>query len=144
MLAVALAGAFSRIVEEVDLAVGPAEEQEAASADVAGLGKNHGECEADRDRRIHGVAALLHDRDAHLGCFGLQRGHHRLGRVHRMHPIAGPSLGANSQNKQQPQQLGSQFHLIKAGECESKPLKCVQRKQSWSHRRETLRLVRGA
>ncbi len=96
-----LGGGFLAIVEEVDLAVGPAKEQEAASADVAGLGKHYGKGEADCDCRVYGVAALSHDRNAGLGCVGLQRSYHGLGRMHRMHPIAGPSLGATSQNKQQ-------------------------------------------
>ncbi len=85
----------------MDLAIGPPKEQEATSADIASLGEYYGQCEADRDCGIDRIAALLHDRDAHLGCVRLQRSHHRLRRVHRMHPIAGPGLGANSQNKQQ-------------------------------------------
>ncbi len=102
-------GRFLAVVEEVHLAVGPAEEQEAASADVAGLWKHHREGESDRHRGVDGVAALPHDRGSRLGRLGLQRGHHCLRRMHRMHPIAGEGLSAKSQRKYQHAVVGVLF-----------------------------------
>src|ERR1039457_4586681 len=106
---------FLAEVEEVYLAIGPAKEQEAASTDVACLGKHHGKGEADGNRGVYCVAALPHDCDARLGCLGLQGGHHGLRRMHRMHSVAGESLGAKSQRKYHLQQLASQLHKDEGG-----------------------------
>ena len=98
---------FLAEVEEVDLAVGAAEEQKAATADIARLGKHHSERETDGDGRIYGIAALLHDRDSRLGRIRLHRGHHGLRRMHGVHPIAGDSRDAQRQRDYRVQKLAS-------------------------------------
>ena len=66
------------IVEEVHLAVGPAEEQESASADIAGFGIDDLQREADRDGCVDSVAARLQNFDAHLRRLRLHRRHHAM------------------------------------------------------------------
>ena len=82
------------IVEEVDFAIGAAEEHEASAADVAGLGIDDLQREADGDGGIDGVAALLHDRDARPSeASGCTVATMRLGRMRRMHHVSGEHAG---------------------------------------------------
>jgi hypothetical protein len=73
MLAVAAAG-----VDEVGVTGLHADEHEASAADVAGLGEDDGEREADRDGRVHGIAAGLQDLDAGVGGVVVDADHHRV------------------------------------------------------------------
>ena len=82
-------GRLLTIVEKVHFAVGTSEEHEAASADVARLGIDNLQREADGDSRVHRVAALLQDRNAGLRGLRVHRGHHRFGRMRGMHDVAG-------------------------------------------------------
>ena len=63
------------------------DEHEAAAAEIAGLRQRHREREADRDRRIDGVAAALQDIDADIGRERLLARHHPVRGVDRMHPV---------------------------------------------------------
>ncbi len=102
-------GSFLAVVEKMDLAVRPAEEQESAAADVAGLGIDDRQGEADRDRRVDCVAALLHDGDAHLGSLRMHRRNHGFGSMDRTHGTAAHEVNGEGDD-QKHGQWKAQFH----------------------------------
>ena len=62
----------------VSLAAGAVDHHEAAAADIAGARIGHRQREADRDRGVDRVAALLQDVDADAGGERLLRHHHAV------------------------------------------------------------------
>ena len=69
-------GAFSRKLMTPAAAVGPADQHEAAAADIAAARVDHGQRIADRDRRIDGIAAGLQDAPPDLAGLVLRRDDH--------------------------------------------------------------------
>ena len=66
------------------LAIRPVHDHEAAAADIAGTGQGHCQGEADRDRCIHRIAALLENLHADTRGQRLLRGHHAAARKDRL------------------------------------------------------------
>ena len=66
------------IVDRGVLATGAVDHHETAAADIAGTRIGHGHGEADRDRRVHRVAALLQNLDADACRARLLRHHHAV------------------------------------------------------------------
>ena len=67
-------------------------DHEAAAAQVPGAGQCHGECEANRDRRINRIAAAFENIDANLGGAGFLADHHPV-RCHSGLSLRGSSAG---------------------------------------------------
>jgi len=57
-----------------------ADQHEAATAEIAGVGLHDRQRKAHGDGGVNGVAALLHDGNARLGCQGMVAGDHGLTR----------------------------------------------------------------
>ncbi len=78
---------FFTIIKEVHRVVCAAEEHKSASTDIAGLGINHSQGEANCHCSVHGIATLLHDRHARLRRLGMHRRHHGSGCMAGMHYV---------------------------------------------------------
>ena len=78
MVAVALAGAFSRKSRKCVAAVFHADEHESAAAEISGLRVHDRQCETRRDRRVDGVTTGLHDLHAGAGGELVNAGDHAV------------------------------------------------------------------
>ena len=108
---------FLAVIEEVDFAVGPAEEHESAATDIACLGMDDRQRECHGDRCVHRIATLLHDFDPGLRRFGADGGDHGLGTMGWVDGVAGQCLDAERKGENGRQQLASQFHRVMAAGC---------------------------
>ena len=77
------------VVEKVRLAIGHADQHEAAATDISGRRMHHGQRESGGHRGVDGIAAGLHDLDTGTRCQLVHAHHDGMLRVNRMRGAPG-------------------------------------------------------
>ena len=86
-------GGLLAVVDEVGRAGMHADEHEAAATQVAGLGKDDGEGESNRDGRVDCIAAGFQDFDTRVGGVVVDADHHRMLRARGLRADDGVRIG---------------------------------------------------